>query len=39
VREVRSLRPGATPHAGLVRFADDLLGRRGALVRAAAASS
>ena len=32
VRHVMSLRPGAAPHAGLVRFADELLGRRGRLV-------
>lgn len=29
---VRELRQGAVPHAGLVRFADQLLGRQGTLV-------
>jgi predicted protein tyrosine phosphatase len=32
--EVRRLRRGAVPHAGLVRMADDLLGRGGSLVAA-----
>jgi predicted protein tyrosine phosphatase len=35
IAEVRRIRPGASPHPGLVRFADELLGRGGALVRAA----
>jgi predicted protein tyrosine phosphatase len=34
VARIRSLRRGAVPHVGLVRFADTLLGRGGALVRA-----
>ena len=36
VREVLAIRRGAVPHAGLVRFADELLGRDGALVGALA---
>ena len=35
--EVRSLRPGAVPHRGLVRLADDLLGSGGSLIGALAA--
>ena len=35
--EVLRLRPMAVPHAGLVRFADGLLGREGKLVRAVTA--
>lgn len=31
-RVVRELRQGAVPHAGLVRFADQLLGREGRLI-------
>jgi predicted protein tyrosine phosphatase len=34
VREVRGIRRGAVPHAGLVRFADELLGRGGRLMNA-----
>jgi len=34
VQEVAKLRRGAVPHAGLVRFADDLLGRGGNLLSA-----
>ena len=34
IAEVRRLRRGAVPHAGLVRFADELLGRDGKLVGA-----
>jgi predicted protein tyrosine phosphatase len=36
VREVRTTRPAALSHTGLVRLADDLLGREGRLVRAIA---
>ena len=36
VTEIRKLRRGAAPHAGLVRFADEVLGRRGRLVHALA---
>jgi predicted protein tyrosine phosphatase len=32
VEEVLRLRRGAVPHAGLVRFADELLGRSGRLI-------
>jgi predicted protein tyrosine phosphatase len=39
VRAVREVRPGATPHAGLVRMADEVLGRGGALVRAVMATA
>lgn len=38
VAEVVRLRGGAMPHAGLVRFADELLGRDGRLTEALAAS-
>ena len=34
VAEVRKLRRGAVPHVGLVRFADELLGRDGKLIAA-----
>jgi predicted protein tyrosine phosphatase len=34
VRVVRSLRPGCTPHSGLVGLADELLGRGGVLAAA-----
>lgn len=34
VERIHSLRRGAVPHAGLVRFADDLLGRDGRLIAA-----
>lgn len=34
VREVRRLRRGAMPHIGLIRFFDELLKRRGALLEA-----
>ena len=34
VADIRSRRPGAVPHAGLVQFADTLLNRRGALAHA-----
>jgi predicted protein tyrosine phosphatase len=34
VADVQRLRRGAVPHAGLVRLADELLGRGGRLVRA-----
>ena len=37
VASVRRLRRGAVPHAGLVRFADALLGREGKLVEALSA--
>ena len=37
VTEVLKLRRGAVPHAGLIRFADELLGRKGSLVAALAA--
>jgi predicted protein tyrosine phosphatase len=37
-REVLTLRRGAVPHAGLVRFADQALGRNGALMNALQAS-
>lgn len=36
VDEVRTFRPGAAPHVGLLRFADEILGRDGRLVGAAA---
>lgn len=36
VREVLHLRRGAVPHAGMIRFADQLLGREGRLMRALA---
>jgi predicted protein tyrosine phosphatase len=36
VREVLGLRPGAAPHAGMIRFADELLEREGELVSALA---
>jgi predicted protein tyrosine phosphatase len=36
VGEVLGLRRGAIPHAGMIRFADELLGRNGRLVRALA---
>ena len=36
--EVTRLRRGAVPHAGLVRFADELLGRKGRLICALAAA-
>ena len=38
VAEILKLRLGAVPHLGLVRFADQLLGRHGKLVRAVAAA-
>ena len=38
VEAVRRLRQGAVPHAGLVRYADHLLGRGGALVSALGAA-
>lgn len=38
VREIFRLRRGAVPHVGLVRFADDLLGRDGKLVGALVAA-
>ena len=34
VQEVRRLRRGAVPHVGLVRFADEVMGRGGRLVEA-----
>jgi predicted protein tyrosine phosphatase len=37
VDEVLRLRRGAVPHAGLVRFADELLGRDGRLIGALSA--
>lgn len=39
VAEVRKLRPGALPHLGLVRFADQILGSDGKLTQAIAAVS
>jgi predicted protein tyrosine phosphatase len=36
VTEILKLRRGAAPHRGLVRFADEVLGRRGRLVHAPA---
>ena len=38
VAEVRRLRRGAVPHEGLVRFADQILGREGKLAEASAAA-
>jgi predicted protein tyrosine phosphatase len=35
--EVKRIRPGAVPHIGVVRFADELLSRGGELVRAVSA--
>jgi len=37
VTEILKLRPGAAPHGGLVRFADEVLGHGGRLVHALAA--
>ena len=39
VQEVLRLRPAAVPHRGLIRFADDLLGRAGKLNAALASAS
>jgi predicted protein tyrosine phosphatase len=36
VQEILRLRAGAVPHAGMIRFADELLGLEGGLVRALA---
>jgi predicted protein tyrosine phosphatase len=38
VAEILKLRRGAVPHVGLIRFADELLSRNGALVAAVAAA-
>ncbi len=34
VNAIKQIRPGAVPHVGLVRIADQLMNRSGSLVRA-----